>query len=128
MRLIIASAILVVTGSAVAASGLMSFADAKKVWDASRDRKEYQDFSGEFVRFNNQLHLDTKDNCYALGKEPVELMLVIAHPNSSEQFAVVQDVLADVDSAKARCFKKSYNGVSTKVPPFVPFVLQMTMG
>jgi hypothetical protein len=54
-------------------------------------------------------------------------MLVISRPDSSE-FAVIEQVLADVDNAKARCFEKSYRGVRTKPPPFLPFVLQMGMG
>jgi hypothetical protein len=53
-------------------------------------------------------------------------MLVIARRQSGE-FAVIERVLSDVDNAKARCFVKSYSGVSTKVPPFFPFVLQLTM-
>ncbi len=53
-------------------------------------------------------------------------MLVITRANN-EKSGVVGQVLADTDSAKARCFKKSYNGVPTTIPPFVPFVLQMTM-
>jgi len=126
MRLIVANAIFILSGSAFAVSGL-SFADAKKIWEGSKDKKEYQGYLSEFVQFNNRLQLDTKDGCFALGKEPVELMLVITRSNN-EKFAVVGQVLADTDSAKARCFKKSYNGVSTKIPPFIPFVLHMTMG
>jgi hypothetical protein len=44
------------------------------------------------------------------------------------EFAVIEQVLADVDNAKARCFEKSYGGVQVKIPPFFPFVLQVDMG
>ena len=88
---------------------------------------EYQTYASEFVQFNNHFHIDEKDGCYALGKEPIQLMLVITHPGSAE-FAVVENVLSDVNSLKARCFIRSYLGLRTKVPPYVPFVLQMSMG
>jgi hypothetical protein len=54
-------------------------------------------------------------------------MLVIVHPQNSE-FAVVDRVYSNSGNAKARCFEKSYGGIQTKVPPFLPFVLQMKMG
>lgn len=54
-------------------------------------------------------------------------MLIISHPQNSE-FAVIERVLTDVDNTKARCFEKSYGGVQVKVPPFLPFVLQLGMG
>jgi hypothetical protein len=43
------------------------------------------------------------------------------------EFAVIENVLSDSDSPKARCFINSYRGLQTKVPPYVPFVLQMSM-
>jgi hypothetical protein len=62
-----------------------------------------------------------------MGKEPVELMMVIRHKEKGEYASIVQ-VLSNVDNAKSQCFKESYFGVPTKVPPFLPFVLQMRMG
>ena len=41
--------------------------------------------------------------------------------------AVIERVLSDVDNAKSQCFKKSYGRVKTKVPPYLPFVIQMRM-
>lgn len=67
------------------------------------------------------------DGCYSLAPGPVILMLVISHPDKDE-FAIVEQVLSDVDNAKSRCFQKTYNGIRTKVPPFLPFVLQLGMG
>jgi hypothetical protein len=104
-----------------------SYSDAKKIWDSTKARKEYQDYVAEFAQFNNHLHLDEKDGCYALAKGPVNLMLFITHQGPDE-YAVIAQVLTDVDNAKAQCFKKSYRGVHTKTPPFFPFVLQMMMG
>jgi hypothetical protein len=104
-----------------------SYADARGVWEKHKDTVEYQTYASEFAQFNNHFHIDEKGGCYALGKGPVGLMLVITHPSNS-QYAVVENVLSDVDSPKARCFIKSYLGLPTKVPPYVPFVLQMAMG
>jgi|SRR6185503_12616556 len=104
-----------------------TYGEASAVWEQAKDTVAYQTYSSEFAQFNNSLRLDEKDGCYALSSAPVDLMLVITHRGPS-QYAVVEDVLAKVDSPKARCFQKSYRGISTKVPPFVPFVLQMSFG
>ena len=128
MRTSLAVALLVVaSGVALAADPVMSFASAKKLWEQTKDRKEYHTYAAEFAQFNNHFRLDEKDGCYALGKGPVELMLVITHRDGGE-FALIDRVLSSVDNAKASCFKKSYGGIRTKVPPFLPFVLQMGMG
>jgi hypothetical protein len=104
-----------------------SYADAKAIWLRNHDNPQYQNYVAEFSQFNNQFHLDEKDGCYSLAPGPVNLMLVIVRHGNGD-FALVERVLADVDNAKARCFVKSYSGISTKMPPFFPFVLQLTMG
>jgi hypothetical protein len=104
-----------------------TYAAAEAIWIQNRNTASYQGYAAEFSQFNNHFHLDEKDGCYALASGPVNLMLIISHPGNS-QFAVIEQVLADVDNAKARCFEKSYRGLHTKIPPFLPFVLQMGMG
>lgn len=113
--------------AAYGADAPRSYVDARGLWEKHKDTVEYQTYASEFAQFNNHFHIDEKDGCYALGKGPVGLMLVITHP-TSYQYAVIENVLSDVDSPKARCFMKSYRGLPTKVPPYVPFVLQMAMG
>ncbi len=128
MKARLAMAIVMVFSSAsFAADAPRSYEDAKAIWIKNRDSVEYQRYSAEFAQVNNHFHLDEKDGCYALAAGPVELMLVISQQDSSE-FAVIERVLSDVDNEKARCFEKSYRGVHTKLPPFLPFVLQMGMG
>src|SRR5689334_1761888 len=127
MRLWIVAVVVLCSTLALAAEKPLSFAQAKKVWEQSKDRKEYQTYSSEFAQFNNHFRLDEKDGCYALAKGTVELMLVITHP-AGQKYAVIAEVLSDVDNPKAQCFKGSYRGVQTKIPPFFPFVLQMSMG
>lgn len=115
------------TTLAFAADAPSSYAAAQAAWQRTKDDANYQAYAAEFAQFNNHFHLDEKDGCYALARGPVNLMLVITHPANGE-YAVIERVLSDVDNAKAQCFKKSYGGVKTKVPPFIPFVLQMQMG
>jgi len=125
MRIAVALA-LVVSSTTFADDAPRSYADAAAIWQRSRSTAEYQKYTDEFTQFNNHFHLDVKDGCYALAPGPVNLMLIITHPDNSE-FAVITKVLSDVDNAKSRCFQKSYSSVQTKVPPFLPFVLQLTM-
>jgi len=126
MRMRLAVALLILASGVSLAADPMSFGAAQKIWEQTKDRKDYQTYAAEFSQFNNHFRLDEKDGCYALSKEPVELMLVITH-RYGDQYALIDRVLSSVDSAKASCFKKSYGGIRTKVPPFVPFVLQMSM-
>lgn len=123
------AAIFALVGStlAFAANVPNSYPAAKAAWERKKDDTKYQAYAAEFAQFNNHFRLDEKDGCYALAPGPVNLMLVITLSAKSE-YAVVERVLSDVDNAKTQCFKKSYGGVKTKVPPFVPFVLQMQMG
>jgi hypothetical protein len=130
----VVSKILIAMTLGFAASGVtladgapQSYDDAKAVWVRNRGTPEYQNYAAEFSQFNNHYHLDEKNGCYALAPGPVNLMLVISRPENSE-FAVIEQVFADVGNAKARCFERSYRGVRTKIPPFLPFVLQMSMG
>ena len=129
MRVKYPLALIAVVCAIAAALGnrLCNFSEASRAWERAKDTAEYQAYAAEFVQFNNHFHLDEKDGCYALSQDRVELMLVITHPDGGD-YAVVEDVLSRVDSAKARCFQKAYRGLSTKIPPFVPFVLQMRFG
>lgn len=127
MRTFVVGAFLLATAVVAVAGEALSFAEAKKIWESSSHRKEYQAYAQEFSQLNNHFRLDEKDGCYALVQGPVELMLVITHDGKS-QYATIEQVLSNIDNAKSTCFKKSYGGVPTKVPPYLPFVLQMGMG
>ena len=118
---------LCVCSVAAGADAPRSYADAEAIWRSSRDKAEYQGYSAEFAQYNNSLRLDERDGCYSRGPGPVNLMLVISRVDA-DGFATIERVFFDVDNAKARCFERSYTGVRTKLPPFLPFVLQMGMG
>lgn len=128
MRLFIALLLsLIASGSTLMASPESSYSAARKIWQKSKDRSDYQLYADEFAKFNNYYHLDEKDGCYGLGNEPVELMLIITHHDNGK-YARIEKVLSNIDTPKAKCFRKSYEGLSTKIPPFLPFVFQMRMG
>jgi hypothetical protein len=118
---------LAVCGVATGADAPRSYADAEAIWRNSRERTEYQSYLAEFAQYNNSLRLDERDGCYSLTAGPVNLMLVISRVDA-DGFATVERVFFDVDNAKARCFERSYTGLRTKLPPFLPFVLQLGMG
>lgn len=102
-----------------------SYADAKVIWENNHKTGVYQKYAEDFAQFNNHFRLDEKDGCYAIAPGPVNLMLVIAYQEKSK-FATIDPVFADVDTAKGRCFQKSYRGIPTKIPPFTPFVLHLS--
>jgi hypothetical protein len=118
---------LAVCGMATAADAPRSYADAQVIWESSREKTEYQNYVAEFTQYNNSLRLDERDGCYSRAPGPVSLMLVISRAHA-DGFATIEGVFYDVDNAKSRCFERSYSGVRTKPPPFLPFVLQLRMG
>lgn len=105
----------------------LSYAQAEAAWKQTRDKPEYQRYAEEFAQFNNHFHLDEKDGCYSLPSGQINLFLVITQTDGGE-FALIEQALPSVSNPKATCFKRTYEGVRTKVPPFSPFVLQMRMG
>ena len=127
MRIKISILALCLATAAVASPAVPSYSEAHASWEAHKDSKEYQAYADDFIQFNNHNHLDEKGGCYALAGGPVQLVLVITHRDEGK-YALVEDVLTDTDSPKAQCFKKTYRGISTKVPPYLPFIFQMNMG
>ena len=103
-----------------------TFADARAIWESSRENAQYQSYLSEFTQYSNSLRLDERNGCYSLVPGPVTLMLVVARADA-DGFATIERVFYDVDNAKSRCFERSYTGVRTKLPPFLPFVLQVRM-
>ena len=127
MALRFAGWMLAAVASAAAADVGLTYAEAQKAWEASKNKSEYQSYVQEFARFNNHFHLDERNGCHKLEGGRVELMLVVRH-GVGQQYAHIEEVLSRTDTPKAQCFKKTYGGIRTKVPPFVPFVLQMSLG
>ena len=78
----------------------------------------------EFIQFNNAMKLDSKGGCYSRPGGQVKLMLLITH-DKGERWASVSQVFSQTDSPKAQCLQRSYRGVPTKVPPVLPFIVQL---
>ena len=113
-------------GVAVATDAPESYKDAKAIWQKSRGMIEYQAYAAEFSQLNNAFRIDERDGCYSLAPGPVNLMLLVS-PADTKGVATIERVFYDTDNAKARCFARSYDGVPTRAPPFLPFVLQLSM-
>jgi hypothetical protein len=126
IRIAVALLTLIFSNVTFAGEEPRTYAEAKTIWQQNQNSAEYQDYVAAFTQFNNHFRLDEKGGCYTLAPGPVSLMLIITHPDNGE-FAVIERVFADVNTAKAQCFKGTYTGVRTKIPPFYPFVLQMDM-
>jgi|GEM_PF-1419968 hypothetical protein len=122
------AALLALTASATgaAADAPWSFDGVKSLWEKNRDSQEYRQYAAEFTKYVNYYHIDKKGECYALSPGPVELFLVIANSDDGK-FAEVQHVLASVDNEKSRCFQNTYLGLRVRVPPSVPYPLELEM-
>src|SRR5687768_3355361 len=119
--------LVLIAGAAAAAEDTpKSYKDAEAIWQMSRDTTAYQTYAAEFAQLNNAFRLDERDGCYSLAPGPVNLMLLVSAADG-KGVATIERVFFETDNAKARCFERSYAGVPTKAPPFLPFVLQLRM-
>lgn len=121
-----AAVLALTTSTANAADAPWSFEGVKSLWEKNRESQEYRQYAGEFMQYVNYYHIDKKGDCYALAPGPVELFLVIAK-SDDDKFAEVQHVLTSADNEKSRCFQKAYLGLRVRVPPFLPYPLQLEM-
>jgi hypothetical protein len=113
-------------GVAAAESSPKSYEDAEAIWQKTRGMLEYQAYAAEFAELNNAFRIDERGGCYSLAAGPVNLMLLVSRADA-KGVATIERVFYDTDNAKARCFERSYSGLPTKAPPFLPFVLQLRM-
>ena len=113
-------------GVAAAEDPPKSYEDAEAIWQKTRDMREYQSYVAEFAELNNAFRIDERGGCYSLASGPVNLMLLVS-PADAKGVATIERVFYDTDNAKARCFERSYRGLPTKAPPFLPLVVQLRM-
>lgn len=73
---------------------------------------KYEDVS---INYNNNLRLDEKGNCHGLSKYPVIVVLLL------DAQGKVTSSTADVQNAKADCFRQSYATAQFPPPPFTPY-------
>jgi hypothetical protein len=72
----------------------------------------YEDVS---INYNNNLKLDEKGDCHGLSKYPVIVVLQL------DAQGKVVGTTADVQNAKAECFRKLYASAQFPAPPFAPY-------
>ena len=101
--------------------GPASYPEALDVFNRDKDRPEFRQYLGEFVRWSNRFKLDTRNGCHTKGTGPVKLLLVITSRG------VIEPVMSNVDGPKALCLRMSYSGQKVKPPPYEPLVIQLSM-
>ena len=106
------------------AAPISSYDTARAAWEKAKDDPAVAAYLKEFIQFNNAMKLDSKDGCYSQPGGQVKLMLLITH-DKGERWASVSQVFSQTDSPKAQCLQRSYRGVPTKVPPVLPFIVQL---
>jgi hypothetical protein len=99
----------------------LSYEQATDIWQSNKERKDFQTYLDAFTEWNNHFQLDTRNDCYAKGSEPVTILLVITDR------AVIEPVFSNIGGAKAECFRLSYLGLKVAEPPFSPLVIQLNM-
>jgi hypothetical protein len=124
---IAAALTLIIFGVANAADAPRSYQEAEAIWVKTRDTVEYQTYAAEFAQYSNALGLDERNGCYSVAPVGAVTLMLLIDRAQSEEFARIEHVFYDPDNARARCFEHSYMGIATKIPPFVPFVLQLRM-
>ena len=106
---------------------IITFNQAQEAWKHMKDKDGYATYLKEFQWFNNHFKLDTRFNCYSIDDMQLNFMLIIRH-YPGHKYAVFEQALSETKSPKMDCFRRSYVGVKTKIPPFQPFVIPMMMG
>ena len=99
----------------------LSYEQANSIWQKDKDHADYQEYLDAFTQWNNHFKLDTRGDCYAKGKEPVTILLVVT------EHAVIEPVFSSVGGAKAECFRMSYLGLKVAKPPISPLVIRLDM-
>lgn len=120
-RILVAITILVIAScSTIPRNG--SYESGLAIWNSVKDRSGFSAYMSAFIGFNNQNHLDERDNCYQRLQAPTDLILEIAADGRITQAST------STNDSGCECFRKAYQGVIAPVPPMTPFAIKMTMG
>ena len=89
-------------------------------------------YAAQFWKLNDSAHFDEKSGCYAKSDGAVSLLLVLDKTDPQGGAGkplkiAIMEAYTDVNTPKARCFRKAYQGLATNIPPFLPFLLQATL-
>jgi hypothetical protein len=100
-------------------SPVLSYEEAEKLVKQSSQQPGYKEYLNEFSEYSNRILLGARGGCYLLAADQVQLIIVITEK------AVIDSAATDVDTEKARCYKRIYIGVEVKKPPHFPFAIQI---
>lgn len=89
-------------------------------WDNLHNQPGFEAYVTTFIAAQNAAHLDSRSGCYQYNAgTAVDLLLVV------ESSGRISAAYTDMESKKAKCFRKAYVGVKAPIPPFSPFPLRM---
>lgn len=106
------------SGNKAAVLPKISFTQAQKMVQQSKQKSGYAEYLSEFSQHNNRHKLDSKSGCYLLTGTEIKLILILNDK-------AVESAVADVDNDKARCFKRIYTGAEMLKPPHTPFAIEL---
>ena len=132
-RLAVAAGVLAaLAGCATPQGHYKSFGEAQARYNQARRLPGYDAYAAQFWKLNDNAHFDQNSGCYAKGEGPVNLLLVLDKTDPKGGAGkplkiAIMETHTDVNTAKAKCFRKAYQGLATNIPPFLPFLLQATL-
>ncbi|MEN0038786.1 MAG: hypothetical protein AAGC78_17040 [Cellvibrio sp.] len=104
----------------------MSFSQAKGLYDQQwvqhKDDEKYISFVGEWLRFKNTNSNPFEARCYFATDAKERFILI------QNEKGIIQELIAENDNRKTRCFRKELVGNKYPRPPFAPFFTVLTMG
>jgi hypothetical protein len=128
-RCLTAGLLVLLAGCAGTHGKFKGYEDAQARYHQARRLPGYDAFAAQFWKMNDQAKFDEKSGCYELGGGPVNLLLVLdkASAEGKPLKITIREAYTDVDTKKAKCFRKTYLGLATNIPPFLPILLQATL-
>jgi hypothetical protein len=102
-----------------------NFYTLKKEYEDQRnklhDEENYQAYMSEWFTYNNENEIDRRNGCYFLGEEVEKIVLVM------DKNGTINNVAIENENEMAKCFQKTFFGVTYPKPPFYPFYHLMNM-
>jgi hypothetical protein len=105
---------------------LHSYAEAELRWRQSTALPGYKAFSEQFLKMNDASHFAQKSGCLAKEGGPVQMILVLGKLER-KPLIIIQDTFTDVSNPKAKCLAKLYRGLQTNIPPYMPFLVPLSI-
>jgi hypothetical protein len=89
-------------------------------WEKLHNQPGFETYVTAFIGAQNAAHLDANSGCYNFNVgTTLDLLLVV------ESSGRISAAYTDMESKKAKCFRKAYAGVKMPIPPFSPFPMRI---